>query len=283
MTQDKIVGLSRKILKGEKLSKIERLEMSRMGIDDAMADRVVRMMDEFGEGHETLSLPNVDNWTDLEAKRVFKAAIIKQADLTINTPGVGSSPIWVSTDIGRLIGQFKSFAFASHQQTLIAGTQRLAAGDMNFALGFGAAIVLGATATNLKMLAAGKPMITDERSLIVKGIDQSGYLTMLGEINNISDKLAGVSIDQAIGGQPARPYNYYGDSLGAMLGPTYTSLESVVDTARSGLHTALGNSEWRASDTRSVRRMLWFQNHILLRNLLFNNAEEAFNEEIGVR
>ncbi len=50
-------------------------------------------------------------------------------DTTIVTPGVGDRPIFMSTEMGKFMLQFKSFFLAAHNQMAIPMAQKLARGD----------------------------------------------------------------------------------------------------------------------------------------------------------
>ena len=61
----------------------------------------------------------------------FRSAIIRDVDRIIVTPGIGDRPLWMSSETGKLIGQFKSFGFASVQRTLIPALQDRDMGVVN--------------------------------------------------------------------------------------------------------------------------------------------------------
>src|SRR5690606_21488882 len=93
---------------------IERLAMS--GIDPEMAGRIAEQFRQFGSRDGALAIPNSERWTDRQAVTAFRAAVSKEVDRIIVTPGVGDRPLWMSTEAGKMIGQFKSFSLASAQR-----------------------------------------------------------------------------------------------------------------------------------------------------------------------
>ena len=66
-------------------------------IDADMARRIADQFDRFGDDSESLFLANTASWTDRGAAETFRAAVLKDADKAMVTPGQ-DKPLWMSTE-----------------------------------------------------------------------------------------------------------------------------------------------------------------------------------------
>jgi hypothetical protein len=254
-------------------------DLASSGIDDAMARRIWTAFDGSpgGQGsgvvRDGVYLPNTEEWGDRFAAEALRAAIVREADNVIVTPGL-EKPLWTSTTLGKLLGQFKSFAFASTQKTLIAGLQRRDAEALNGVL---VMLALGAFAAKIKGDLRGIDTSEWEaEKWAVEALDSSGLMSIFAEANAITEKVTRGNVGlSAITGEQISRYASR-NTAGAVLGPSFglaTDLLSLPGSAMSG--------EWAASDTRAARRILPFQNLFYLRTLL-DEVEEATNDAMGV-
>ena len=69
---------------------------------------------------------------DVVAADAFGGALNKEINITIVTPGLGDTPLWMSKELGSTIAQFKKFAMASTQRMLFRGMQER---DLDFLFG----------------------------------------------------------------------------------------------------------------------------------------------------
>lgn len=110
-------------------SKAERAWMANLGIDEAMLSRIKAAHD--GQtAKESLGIPfaHFDAWTDREAASAFRNAMDRESKNIVVRPQVGDMPVWTATPAGKLVMQFRSYAFAS-QARLIGRNAQLAALD----------------------------------------------------------------------------------------------------------------------------------------------------------
>jgi hypothetical protein len=239
MTQNRMM---RNALDWDGAGKTERAYMAYLGIDEDMASRVAQQFRKHGIEEEGIYGANVGDWEDDLAVRAWGAALNKDVDRTIITKGVADTPLWMKTNWGRLIMQFKSFGLASHQRVLIAGLQER---PHRFAeqMVFGTAI--GMMITYLKYMERGD---TDEANRLLEnpglwvanGLDRTGILSLPFEISNTAEKLgspAGImkgaqalAGDEDRGGSAARYASR--NKLGAVLGPSAGLFEDLATIAQ---------------------------------------------------
>lgn len=239
--------------------------MTMLGIDGHMAERIVDQFGRHGELQDGgVRWANTAAWMDREAVDAFRAALVKDVDRIIVTPGQ-DKPLWMSTELGKTIGQFKTFSLASTQRVTLAALQQRDAAALN---GVMLSVGLGMLSYGLSSAAAGREPAEDPLTWVGEGFDRSGILFWLTDVNNMGAKLFG------LGGSS----RYQSRSVSeALLGPT---LGAGLDTGVRVVGAA-GRGDWQALDTRALRRLVPWQNLFYLRRL-FDQAEEGVNETLGV-
>lgn len=268
VAQTKILQSIEKVVAG-KASKAEVEYLAAAGIDANMADRIWKEFDAGGVRDGAVWGANTEAWTDRRAVESMRAALVRDIDRTIVTPGQ-DKPLWMSTELGKTIGQFKTFGVASVQRTILAGLQRRDAAALNGTL---LMLALGALSYKLKMEAAGYEVSDDPAVWATEAFDRSGLSGWLTDVNNIAEKTALRPLTIAgLTGTPASRYasrNVYG----AIFGPTADVLGDVVPLGMTG--------EWSAADTHVLRKLIPMQNLFYIRQL-FDAAEAGANEAFGI-
>lgn len=268
--QDSMMKAIIKMADGGKLSKRETLSLTQNFIDVDMAKRIAAQYKKHGETRDVLNIPNARSWEDQQAKNAFRAAIRKQVDETIVTPGL-DKPLWMSRQGWRVIGQFKSFTFASTNRVLMAGLQQA---DASAFAGASSMVAIGSMVYAYKQLMAGREVSDDPRVWVVNGIDRSGVLGMFMDINNIMEKVTRgtVGINPAIGGPVMSRYANR-NLAGTLLGPSFGLAQDIF-----GSLGAATSGEWNESDVHALRRVMPLQNAPGFRSLYdgVENAGKAF-------
>jgi len=264
MTQNRMM---RNALDWKGAGQRERAYMAYLGIDEDMAGRIAEQFKKHGVKEKNIYGANVSAWDDVGAQRAWAAALNKDVDRTIVTKGVADTPLWMKTNWGRLIMQFKSFGLASHQRVLIAGLQerphRLAE---QMVLG----TTIGMMVAYLKFIERGdfdeaERLLENPGLWIADGLDRTGILSLPFEISNTGAKIGLsevggiptgiVSGAQAIAGDPdhggaVSRYASRG-ALGAIMGPTASFIEDMTTIA-----TQLAAGELRRSGANAAIRQI---------------------------
>ena len=158
ITQDRILAAVSKI--GDSTaSKSTITRLAAAGIGKKEAQAIARQFQKFGDTG-SLNLSNGHLWDDKTALETFRAAVLKDVDRTIVTPGLGEKPLWTSGEWGKLIFQFKTFAAAAHHKILLADLQYRDAAALN---GFLLSVAFGAAAYGAKQFVAGREISTDPK------------------------------------------------------------------------------------------------------------------------
>ena len=244
--------------KSGRLTKRQRETLLRLGIDRDMAQSISRQWELSGQlgpgrGTNKLFLANTDEWTDVEAQRVFRNALAEEVNNAVITQGPADKLNFMSTPMGSLITQFKSFSFAATNRTMLAGIQQRDAQALH---GIMAMIALGYLVDSIR----SGPF--DDRSLLstdrfVQAVDYSGVFGILFELNNMIEMTSGVALDQPIGIRPLLGIDpAFGDATAARaIGQTGGPSIGLF----ANLTNAFLSEEGDASDqVRAVRRLIPF-------------------------
>ena len=213
--------------------------LAKLGINDNMAARIRSEFEKHGEVINGWHIGNFEKWDDQHVAGVFQSAVLKDVNNTVITPGIGDTPLWASTPLGKTIFQFKSFATASYNRATLGGLQE---GTGQFYYGTAFQISLGALTYALKQSANGKEVDWSPQKLAIEGIDRSGILGPLMEYNNMAEKASGgmVGLGALLGTGTQSRYASRG-FIGSALGPTFGLLDTVTDVTAGVLNGDAGD------------------------------------------
>lgn len=251
----------------------DRTYLSFLGIGEDEAKIINEQINKFGYKDGNLWVANTKNWDDAEAVFNFRNALNTDIERTIVSLGAGDVPLFMNTEVGKTIGQFKSFAFACTQQVLIA---RLQQKDMAALSGFISAISLGMLTYYLKTIGAGRELSQDPNKWIIEGLDRSGYLGILMEVNNISEKVTGgkVGVNALIDGEVMSRYASR-NITSTLIGPTAGQVSDA-----TSISAAIFKGEITEADVKDFRQFLPYQNLFYLRSV-FDEMEDSLKETVA--
>jgi len=266
VTQDRILSESVKWANGTiKKPMIKRLAAS--GINEEMAKRIASQFKEFGDDGSLL-LSNGHLWDDIDAMETLSAAVLKDTDRAILTPSAGEKPLWTSSEAGKTVFQFKTFAATAHHKILISDLQYADAAALN---GFLIMTALGTLTYGAKQYVSGREIDTKPEKLIIESLDRSGAFGYFWDVNNTMEKISRgtVGVNAMAGASPMSRY-VSRNWAGALLGPTLGTVTDIGDVAGAGL-----SGEFNEKDLRKVRKLLPGQNLFYMRQLLDNLEEKV--------
>jgi hypothetical protein len=265
-----VVTMQNSVVDGLLKGKVDK-RLSRLGIDDGNASAIAEQLKKYAEKVDGVWLSNAKNWDNPELEQIWGAALRKESDRVIVVPGQ-EKPLFMSTPMGKTILQFRSFMFASTQRMTIAALQGQ---DHNALGGVLMLTTLGMMSYAFKQKDAGREITDDPIALVIEGIDRSGALGGIMEINNTMEKISSNNFGlRPLLGADLPAARFASRSIAdGLMGPTFGSgIDLVARVANAGL----GEDDWTESDTRALRRLLPGQNLTFIRNGL-----DKVEKEIG--
>lgn len=239
------------------------------GIDETGAQEIWQQMVKAGGADKVDGRwwPNTEVW-DPKVRQLYSQAIIREVNNSIITPGI-DKPLWLDQSMmGRILGQFRSFSFASTSRVVISGMQ---ARDMAFvngalislafgAFGYYAYAMAAGGKTREEMLNAGPDKWADE------AIQRSGLLGIFGEVQRIAEQIPATQRFATFSG--TRSTRRGGDNLvQAIAGPS-------LDVVSTAANVAANIHDPSSSTVHQTRTLVPGQNVFYLR-WLFDLMEKA--------
>jgi len=243
--------------------------LGNLGIDEGNAKGIGKQLSKYAEQIDGVWIANTSKWDNPDLALIYGGALRKESDRVIVIPGQ-EKPLFMSTELGKSIFQFRSFMFSATQRMMIAGIQGQ---DAHFMQGVVGLTTLGMMSYAFKQWDAGRELSDDPRDWVVEGIDRSGVLGIVMEANNTMEKISNnnFGIRPMLGtATPASRFASRSRSE-AFLGPSFGSL---LETTLKVAGASADGEEWKESDTRTLRRLLPYQNLLIFRQALDKVEEE---------
>lgn len=242
------------------------------GIDADLAERIAKQFGTHGDNQDGILLANAGDWTDNGAREAFRAAVVREVDRAIVTPGQ-DKPLWMSTELGKAVGQFKSFGISSMQKTMLAGLQQRDAATLNGVL---LSLGLGAVTYWAKMATTGHETSDDPAQWAVEALDKSGLVGWLMDANNIAEKATRGRVGfSALTGKPVSRYASR-NVTGAFLGPSADAVADIFQVSGS-----IFAGDTTQADVHKLRKLLPANNLFYIRSL-FDRVEKATNSALNI-
>lgn len=240
--------------------------LAKLGIDDNMAARIQQQFNKHGQTVDGLRIGNSSAWDDPAVRAAFESAVVKDVNNTIVTPGIGDTPLWSSSQMGKLVFQFKSFIFGSYNRATAGGIQ---AGDAQFYYGLAMQLMLGAMTYAIKNTIAGRDVDYAPEKLVLEGVDRSGVLGPLMEFNNTLEKVSAgtLGFGPALGTGTQSRYASR-NAIGSILGPSFDSMGKLSDIA-----TGILSGDFDDKAVNSTRQLIPGQNLFWIAPIL-NKVED---------
>lgn len=207
--------------------------LRRLGLRDDDILRIAQQMaqpnamEKFGSD---AVLPNLDVWEDKAAYRAYSAALTREVDDLIITPGLDRPNYHDENMAYSLLAQFQSYTFSSTNRVLMSGLQGNEPYLMQgiaFSLAFGAlSYYAGAWVSGGKTWEDAKNR--DAAGVLYSAVDKSGLLGVLSIPLKIGEQLPYTS-EMAIFGGKEQKYRRPSGLYGTVFGPTAGQLEKVAD------------------------------------------------------
>ena len=236
--------------------------LARLGIDKQSAIDMWKQVDKHGKKVDGVWITNAKNWDNPALEEMWGVAVRKESDRVIPVPGQ-EKPLFMSREMGKSIMQFRAFTMSSTQRIVVAGLQ---GSDHNTLGGFLAMTSMGMFTYYLKQKSAGREVTTDPAALIIEGIDRSGAMGTLMELNNTMEKISSNSFGLRPASGVSAPASRFASRtiVESMLGPTWGSGLSTFIAASNAITSKEPMTE---ADGRALRRLLPFQNHTVLKTV----------------
>lgn len=275
ISQNRAIRILQASAAGKKVSARDQrwLAWAGLDLDSGVADIMRKALQDHGDIDRGMRLANSHLWADQDAARQFRAIMGKEANTATVEVGAGDKLLMMHGELGKTIGQFRSFTFAAHQRVTLRAAQQLRAGDAAVGSWFVAATSLGMMVYALKMWDSLRDTSDDPATWVREGLDRSGIFPMLFEGYNSAEKILQPGekhpLKWMFPGDASSRFQSRG-SLGSLIGPSFGRVDDVL-----GLIGSASDGKLKDIDLHAARKMLPFNNLFGFRQILDRLEIEA--------
>jgi hypothetical protein len=257
-----------------KATKTDLLQVGQANIPQRMWDKIVEEYEASGDRINGEILPNTEKWENQEARDIFEAALNREVNISVVTPGI-DKPAFISEPVLGVLTQFKSFTAAATTRIMVANLQRA---DGQTLQGVMTMFGFGAMAYAVHSIASGQPMSSNPSDWAKEAVSRSSFLGWLDEANTLVSKGSRNQIDmyRLLGAQPGLKRDMGRGVLEQLLGPTVGKLENL--TKVTG---AAATGDFSAGDIHAARRWVPGQNYLFF-NRVLDEVEKSLNSSLGI-
>lgn len=263
--EDEVLRVAANAARGEALPRFAQARLASLGLDSATLRRVHEEAVRAGGEFDGIRLSGSADWRDARLAEVYDAAVLKESRILVLEPGAADRVWWMDSELGRVLGQIKSFALASPMKLATYPMQLAANREYLASARFvGAVMVGGYLSYSLRNLNAGRELTTDPVAAAGEALTESGLLGILPDLWAPIGRRLGL-------GESSR----YSDAnvLSAYGGPALGTLQDAYEW--TFVRSQNGVS---ASDVHMLRRLLPYQNLWYIRRAI--NALEGEAAEL---
>lgn len=264
MSQDDILNAAITVSKGGKISKNETARFAQLGLDEQSFKEIAEQYQRHGQTKRGLKFGFSDEWDDPAIRSRFENAVLAEADASVILPGAGDTPLFMSTEWGKVLMQFKTFAIASVNRTVIPLAQGVAHGDIKAITTIPVLFALGGLVHALKRIQSGREIEDDPVAFAMEAFDWSGMMGWSNEVIYPAMMMAGI--------HPTDRFTTRG--IWGMAGPT----PGLIEDAAFGVAPATWSDGVNQSEFKRYLRLTPGGNITYMRPLL-RQLEESFPEK----
>jgi len=268
LIEDELIKVAGDVSAGRTVDAFARTRLASLGIDENAFHRIHREVLKHGGEVDGVRTSGSANWDDAALATRYDTAILKEARVLVMQPGAADRVWWADSDLGKVIGQLKTFSISTPMRMTITPIQMLGHGRPIAAARFMGAMLIGGFLTHvLRQFVAGKTPTTDPLQAANEAFTEAG--------------LAGIVPDLVA--PLARRFGLFGESskfsdrnvLSTFGGPALGTLGDAYDLSMNRTQNGMS-----ARDLQLLRRLMPYQNLWWARraiNALEGETAEAMN------
>tara|TARA_Y100001963_G_scaffold20439_3_gene26137 strand:+ start:6234 stop:10022 length:3789 start_codon:yes stop_codon:yes gene_type:complete len=298
------IAFKRMGVRQEPSTKFENTLLAKGGIDADMAERIAVQFETHGFVDGRVRLANAGKWTDEGAKEAYLAALGKEINMTIVTPGNTELPnifggglerlnaatrqraadrrakmaegerlsipetaehVFMSPQMAQMMFQFKAFGVAATSRVLVPGMQMK---DASFILGMAHTAAIGMLVEKARQDEMGYEAAKWEDTF-VGGVKRSLPIGWLGDVDTALDTISDgrFGIGAMVGASQTERSGM--DKLGALGGPVVGQIDNFAN-----IISGLSDGHIDPMDANAIRKS-WLLNQTFWMDNAFDFAEDA--------
>ena len=279
MAQDSLIRTAQKVAAGQNVDKNLLARIAGAGIDQDALKGIAAQHEQFGAKVNGLHFGMSDQWADQALASKFESAILRDAHSVTLRPGVGDTPLFMSTEWGKALRQFTTFGYAAQRSVVNPLMQGVAHGDPRAATALMALAAMGTLSYVSKQTAAGQPIEPfDSPRFALEVLDKSNMMGWTADVVFPALWMAGFkNLSRWSDRDPVETIG--GPAVGTVFS-TYAQQLPSKFLASIGINDD-ENKGLKRSDLHFLRRLMPGQNLWYLRNHI-NSLEDAMGDAFNL-
>lgn len=269
--EDRIANAVLDLVSG-KIRPVDIEKLASAGINEVTARGIAAQIQKHGTKMRGIHITRFREWDEgtehLSSK--LAAAILRDTDDAIVTKGAADAPLWLSSELGKHIGQFQNFSISANRRLVQKNLQRMGhikEGDMAVMNGMLVMMAMGYLSYEAHSVLQGRDTSQDTtQTKIREAFDRSGIGAAIWQIPQTVNRATGDVMWESSSRFKARP------QLGALMGPTFGMGERMISLPSEIKKDGLSDSV-----ISTGRRFVPYNNMFYMR-WLFDNFEERLKE-----
>lgn len=232
----------------EELFQADMSKLARGGIGKAQIVQIATELRAHKIDFDNMIAPNTKLWGSDSAREAFRGALNKDINFAVITPQPGEKSVWMTTEFGSVLAQYKGYGVAAMQRIVMSNLQlpekKLLAATA-FSLGLGAIVHhMRSEQSDIENQSVGD---------YIKGaIHRSGILGYATDVNGIMETLTDNRFGLgALLGSDGTPTGFT-TKLSAVFGPSVNSYENIYRVMTDAL-----DGSWDQHSAKAARRLLY--------------------------
>jgi len=269
LIEDKIIQAADDVVAGRPLARLTQTRLARIGLDTDALRRIHQQVSQHGADLDGVRVSGSITWTDGALAENYELAVLRESRIVVMQPGAADRTWWADSEVGKTLGQIKSFVLAAPTRLVMEPAQLVGQGEYLQAARFvGSLMVGGYLAHSLRQLLAGKEPVTEPGGAAAEAFAESGLGGIIPEIVSPFARRFGLF------GESARfsDRNVTSTFGGPAVGTFADAYDILYNRSANGLS---------ARDLHAVRRLIPMQNIWWLRRSI-NALEGETAEAMGL-
>ncbi|MFO1465723.1 MAG: hypothetical protein U1F35_04655 [Steroidobacteraceae bacterium] len=105
-----------KVATGKSLDAFTRTRLAAAGLGEQELRGIHSQASQFGGTYENMRVSGSALWHDGELARIYDAAVLKESRVQVMQPGAADRVWWMDSELGKVLGQIKSFSIVDNQR-----------------------------------------------------------------------------------------------------------------------------------------------------------------------
>lgn len=250
--EDEVIKMSRRVTEGKDIGSFARGRLASLGLGTDELKAIASQVDRHGGDVDGVHVSGSADWDNKLLADKYDNAILAESRVTIQQPGAADRAWWMDSEMGKVLGQLKSFSLSAPSRLTTTGLQMAGQGNYARAARFFGYMMIGGYLTHaIRQTVAGKKPITDPGKAAYEAMVESGMAGLLPDLLEPPVRLFGRGEMGNVRQSDRSLFSAYGGPGVGAMGDAFSILPRVADGTVS------------SADLHAIRRLipynqLWF-------------------------